>query len=83
MGRIEKSVFISYRRTAVAWALSMFKDLTSHGFDTFFDYHGLASGSFENVIFENIRARAHLNRAPYSILFGPLFRSPRSIPARD
>jgi len=57
--RIEKTVFISYRRTNSAWALAVFKDLTQHGFDVFFDYTGIASGDFEQVILENIRARAH------------------------
>ena len=57
--RIEKTVFISYRRTNVAWALAIFKDLTSHGYDVFFDFTGLASGDFEQAIMEHIRARAH------------------------
>ena len=59
MSRIEKTVFISYRRTNIPWALAIFLDLTQHGFDVFFDYSGIASGSFERVILENIRARAH------------------------
>ena len=59
MGRIEKTVFISYRRTNFPWALAIFQDLTQHGYDVFFDYSGLASGDFEGVILENIRARAH------------------------
>jgi TIR domain len=33
--------------------------LTQHGYNAFFDYEGIASGDFENVILENIRARAH------------------------
>jgi TIR domain len=57
--RIEKTVFISYRRTAVAWARSIFQDLTHDGFDVFFDFNNIASGSFEEVILENIKARAH------------------------
>jgi hypothetical protein len=57
--RIEKTVFISYRRLAVSWAQSIFQDLTHHGYDVFFDFHGIASGSFEDVILENIKARAH------------------------
>jgi hypothetical protein len=59
MGRIEKTIFISYRRTDESWALAIFQDLTQHGYDVFIDYDGIASGNFETVILENIRARAH------------------------
>jgi hypothetical protein len=58
-GRVEKTVFICYRRIAVAWAQSIFQDLTQHGYDVFFDFHGIASGGFEEVILGNIKARAH------------------------
>jgi tetratricopeptide (TPR) repeat protein len=57
--RIENTVFISYRRTNVPWALAIFKELTAHGYDVFFDFTGIASGDFERVITANIRARAH------------------------
>jgi hypothetical protein len=59
MARIEKTVFVSYRRTNAAWALAIFQDLTQHGYDVFFDFQGIASGDFERVILENIRARAY------------------------
>jgi len=59
MSRIEKTVFISYRRTNIFGALAIYQNLTHHGFDAFFDYQGIASGDFERVILENIRARAH------------------------
>ncbi|MDR6381211.1 toll/interleukin-1 receptor domain-containing protein [Paraburkholderia caribensis] len=59
MDRVEKSVFISYRRTHAPRALAVFQNLTQHGYDVFFDYQGIASGDFETVILENIRARAH------------------------
>jgi TIR domain/Sel1 repeat len=60
MERIEKTVFISYRRTnATAWALAIFQNLTHHGYDVFFDYNGIASGDFERIILGNIKARAH------------------------
>src|SRR5262245_30147677 len=59
MGRIEKTVFVSYRRTDGAWGLAIFQNLTQHGYDVFIDYDGIASGNFETVILENIRARAH------------------------
>jgi hypothetical protein len=59
MDRIEKTVFLSYRRTNFPWALVLFKDLSQHGYDVFFDFNGIASGDFEQVILENIKARAH------------------------
>jgi diguanylate cyclase (GGDEF)-like protein len=59
MARIEKTVFLSYRRTDFPWALAIYQHLTQHGFDVFFDYSGIASGDFESIILENIRARAH------------------------
>jgi tetratricopeptide (TPR) repeat protein len=57
--RIEKSVFISYRRTNAPWALAISQNLTYHGYDVFFDFNGIASGDFGRVILENIDARAH------------------------
>src|ERR1017187_1983043 len=59
MERIEKTVFISYRRTNISWALAVFQNLTHHGYDVFFDFNGIASGDFERVILGNIKARAH------------------------
>ena len=59
MEKIEKTVFISYRRTNVPWALAIFQNLTQYGFDVFFDYNGIASGDFAGVILGNITARAH------------------------
>jgi formylglycine-generating enzyme required for sulfatase activity len=59
MTRVEKTVFISYRRTDFWPALAVFKDLTQHGYDAFIDYDGIASGDFEGAILDNIRARAH------------------------
>ena len=58
-GRIEKTVFISYRRTNLPWALFVYQNLTMHGYDVFFDYQSIDSGNFESVILDNIRARAH------------------------
>jgi hypothetical protein len=75
MGRIEKTVFISYRRRDEPWALAVFGDLTQHGYDVFVDYDGIASGKFETVIFENIRARAH-----FLVLLTPTALEPRSGP---
>jgi tetratricopeptide (TPR) repeat protein len=59
MERVEKTVFLSYRRTNIPWALAIFQNLTQHGYDVFFDFTGLARGDFERVIIGNIRARAH------------------------
>src|SRR5436309_1617242 len=59
MERIEKTVFLSYRRTNIPWALAIFQNLTHCGYDVFFDYEGIATGDFERVILENIKARAH------------------------
>jgi hypothetical protein len=57
--RIEKTVFISYRRTNVPWALNIFQYLTKHRYDVFFDYEGISGGDFEQAILQNIRSRAH------------------------
>ncbi len=59
MARIEKTVFISYRRTNLPWALAVSQDLSHHGFDVFLDYTGIASGDFEGIILGNIHSRAH------------------------
>lgn len=59
MGRIEKTIFLSYRRTNVPWAIAISQNLTYHGYDVFFDFNGIASGDFERIIIENIDARAH------------------------
>jgi tetratricopeptide (TPR) repeat protein len=59
MERIEKTVFLSYRRTNIPWALAIYQNLTQNGFDVFFDFNGSASGDFERVILGNITARAH------------------------
>lgn len=59
MARVEKTVFISYRRADRLWALSVFTWLTQRGFDAFIDYEGLGPGDFEAAIIENILARAH------------------------
>jgi hypothetical protein len=75
MGRIEKTIFISYRRTDESWALAIFQDLTQHGYDVFIDYDGIASGNFETVILENIRARAHYSCPAHSLCAGSLSRS--------
>jgi len=59
MERVEKTVFLSYRRTNIPWALAVYHNLTQHGYDVFFDYKGIAAGDFEQVILGNIKASAH------------------------
>jgi formylglycine-generating enzyme required for sulfatase activity len=59
MTRIEKTVFISYRRTDVYTALAVYENLKNQGYDVFFDYRSISSGDFEQIITSNIRARAH------------------------
>jgi tetratricopeptide (TPR) repeat protein len=59
MGRTEKTVFISYRRTNLPWALAVYQNLPHRGYDVFFDYESINSGDFEKIIIGNIRARAH------------------------
>ena len=58
-GQIEKTVFISYRRANLPWALFIYQNLTMHGYDVFFDYQSIDSGDFEKIILENIKSRAH------------------------
>ena len=58
-GRIEKTVFISYRRTNFWTALAVFQNLHSNGYDAFLDYKSIPSGDFEQVITENVKSRAH------------------------
>ena len=59
MARIEKTVFISYRRADVYTALAVYENLKNQGYDVFFDYRSISSGDFEQIITANIRARAH------------------------
>ena len=59
MARVEKTIFISYRRKDISWALAVYQYLTSQKYDVFFDFSSLSSGDFEQIIVSNIRARAH------------------------
>src|SRR5262245_29779233 len=59
MARVEKTVFISYRRKDISWALAVYQYLTSQKYDVFFDYTSIPSGDFEQIIVSNIKARAH------------------------
>jgi tetratricopeptide (TPR) repeat protein len=73
VARIEKSVFLSYRRTNVSWALAIYQYLSEHGYDVFFDYKSIGSGDFDRIIVENIKARAH-----FVVLLTPSALEPRS-----
>ncbi|HEV8693640.1 MAG TPA: toll/interleukin-1 receptor domain-containing protein [Lysobacter sp.] len=59
MAHVEKTVFLSYRRDDIDLALAVYEALKGRGFDVFFDYMGLGSGSFAAQIIENIQSRAH------------------------
>jgi formylglycine-generating enzyme required for sulfatase activity len=59
MARIEKTVFISYRRKDISWALAVYQFLSSKKYDVFFDYTSIPSGDFEQIIVSNIKARPH------------------------
>jgi len=61
MERVEKTVFICYRRTSVAWALAIYQYLTARGYDVFIDYLTIPAGDFEQVIVENIKGRARVS----------------------
>ena len=58
-GRVEKTIFISYRRTNMPWALAIYQNLSARGYDVFFDFQSINSGDFEQIIIGNIKARAH------------------------
>jgi hypothetical protein len=57
MAQVEMTVFISYRRKDVSWALAVYQDLTYQGYDVFFDYTSIPSGDFDQIIISNIKAR--------------------------
>ena len=59
MPHIEKTVFISYRRTNNWTALAIFQNLNASGYDVFFDYKSIPSGDFEQAIIENVKSRSH------------------------
>lgn len=57
---VEKTVFISYRRSASAYvARAVFMDLRAHGYDVFMDVASIDSGTFDTIILNQITARAH------------------------
>lgn len=59
MSQIEKTVFISYRRTNIYTALAVYQALSHRGYDCFLDYQNIDSGAFDQIILNQIKARAH------------------------
>jgi len=56
----QKTVFISYRRDkSKHLARSIYMDLTHHGWDVFLDVTTIDSGNFDQIILNQIGARAH------------------------
>jgi hypothetical protein len=52
MASVEKTVFISYRRKDISWALAVYQYLTSQKYDVFFDYSlsvGFRAGYRSNI----------------------------------
>lgn len=57
--QIQKTVFISYRRTNMYMARSVYHDLREHGYDVFMDILTGESGDFSQTLLQQIDARAH------------------------
>ena len=56
----EKTVFISYRRSASRHlARSIALDLRAHGYDVFFDVDTVDNGEFDQIVLHQIAAREH------------------------
>ena len=56
----QKTVFISYRRSASKHlARSIFMDLRANGYDVFLDVNTIDNGAFDTIILNQIAARAH------------------------
>ncbi|MCC6617246.1 MAG: tetratricopeptide repeat protein [Anaerolineae bacterium] len=57
--RVEKTVFICYRRTNYYTALAVYNELKRHDYDVFLDYRSINVGDWRRVILAQISARAH------------------------
>ena len=57
--QVQKTVFISYRRTNMYMARAVYQDLRARGYDAFLDYQSLDSGDFSQSLLSQISARAH------------------------
>lgn len=54
------TVFINYRRKTSAFiARAIFEHLRHHGYDVFMDVESIDSGTFDTIILNQIKARAH------------------------
>lgn len=58
-GKIEKTVFISYRRATPYHARAVYQDLKQHRYDVFLDVQSVNSGEFKQIILRQIEARSH------------------------
>ncbi|MCU0496043.1 MAG: tetratricopeptide repeat protein [Anaerolineae bacterium] len=56
---VQKTVFISYRRINSFIARAVYQNLSTHGFDTFMDVETLDAGAFDQMLLNQIAARAH------------------------
>ncbi|MGB7950972.1 MAG: TIR domain-containing protein, partial [Candidatus Binatia bacterium] len=56
---VEKTVFISYRRTNIYIARAVYANLVQYGYDVFLDFESVDAGSFSRIILNQIAARAH------------------------
>ncbi|MBZ0285124.1 MAG: SUMF1/EgtB/PvdO family nonheme iron enzyme [Anaerolineae bacterium] len=60
MADAQNTVFISYRRsTSMHLARLIFTDLKARGYDVFLDVNTIDSGAFDQIILNQIAARAH------------------------
>ncbi len=60
MPAAEKTVFISYRRSVSRHlARAIFLDLREHNYDVFLDVNTIDNGEFDEIILNQIAARAH------------------------
>jgi tetratricopeptide (TPR) repeat protein len=57
--QVQKTVFISYRRTNIYMARAVYGNLRANGYDAFLDYQSLDSGDFSQSLLNQIAARAH------------------------
>lgn len=58
--RIERTVFISYRRSASKYlARAIYEHLKHEGYDVFLDYEKIDAGDFEHTILSQVDACAH------------------------
>jgi tetratricopeptide (TPR) repeat protein len=57
--QVEKTVFISYRRTNAMTARAVYQDLAAHGYDVFLDLQSIDAGAFTQSTLNQIGSRAH------------------------